>query len=162
MGWIIYFISVTLLAVILTKFKNVRNLWPMGLLTILFLYIIDSGLVSLGAYSFSYGNPFLGDLPIFYLLAGFPGGFLIAYFFPAKKQFQFPYILLTAALFIWLELIMKWFEYIHYINWNIFRSSILNVGSFMSILWLGQWLNATGKGSDQAVCHNIPIYYRKR
>ena len=145
LAWIIFFLIAMASAFLLTKFKNLKSLWPMGVATILFLYIIDSTFISLGAYGY-HGTMFLlNNIPIFYLLSGFPGGILLAYFYPSTKKFQLPYILLAALLFLLLEIIMNWFGYIHYINWNILRSYILDVGAFMSLLWLGQWLNATGK-----------------
>ena len=146
MVWIIYFLAAVLSAAILTRFRNIKYLWRMGLATILFLYLIDSTLVSLGAYLFNYGNLYIGGVPLFYLLAGFPGGILLAYFYPSKKKFQMPYLLLTIVLFLLLEIIMEWFGFIQYGNWNSIRSFFLNLGGFMSVLWLGQWLNATGKG----------------
>ena len=117
----------------------------MGLITILFLYIIDSILISLGAYVFHDTLPLLSGLPIFYLLSGFPGGILLVYFYPSTKKSQFPYILLSALLFLFLEIIMYWLKYFQFINWNILKSYFLNIGGFMALLWIGQWLNATGK-----------------
>lgn len=86
LGWIIFFLTALLLADVLTKFKNFRRLWPMGLATILFLYVIDSTLITLGAYSYRYAIFTLNGIPIFYLLSGFPGGILLAYFYPSIKQ----------------------------------------------------------------------------
>ena len=146
LGWIIYFLAAVLLAAALTKFKNIRRLWPMGVVTILFLYAVDRTFIALGAYSFQDTISLLGGIPIFYLLAGFPGGILFAYFYPSKKKLQLPYILIAALLFILLEIVMKWFGYFQYINWSLSRSFFIDLGSFMAILWLGQWLDATGKG----------------
>jgi hypothetical protein len=77
LGWIIYFSAAVLIAGVATRFKNIRRIWPVGLATILFLYIIDSTLVNLGAYSFRYPNSLFGGVPILYLLSGFPGGTLL-------------------------------------------------------------------------------------
>ena len=77
----------------------------------------------------------------------------LAYFYPSKKQLQLPYILIAAVSFISLEIIMNWLGYINYINWNVLRSIFLDIGSFMAILWLGQWLGATGKGP---IKNNLP------
>jgi hypothetical protein len=117
----------------------------MGIATMLFYYVIDSTLIHLGAYSFRNSNSMLGGLPTFYLLAGFPGGIVFAYFYPTTKRFQLSYILLASAILLILELILYWLGYVQYNNWNPIKSYILYVGGFMAIFWLGQWLNTTGK-----------------
>ena len=146
MVWVIYFVIAMFATTVLTRFKNIKRLWVMGLATMLFLYIIDSTLMDIGAYTYHDSNFIFGGLPIFYLLAGFPGGILFAYFYPANRKLQFPYVLLAVAIFILMEIIIKWFGYIEYIKWNIVHSIFLDILGFMAILWLGQWLNATGKG----------------
>ncbi|OGO82223.1 MAG: hypothetical protein A2Y21_03280 [Clostridiales bacterium GWC2_40_7] len=145
MVWIMYFLLAVLATFIFTRFKNIKRLWVMGLVTMLFLYVIDNTLINLGAYSFKNPISVLGGIPLFYLLAGFPGGILLAYFYPPVKRLQLPYVLLSSAIFIFLEIIINWLGYIRYLNWNLLKSYILNIGGFMAILWLGQWLNATGK-----------------
>lgn len=145
MIWIIYFVISVIVTAILTKFKNIRRLWIMGLLTILFIYGIDGTLVALGAYSYRDPCSVLSRLPIFYLLSGFPGGILLAYFYPYMKRYQFMYILTASAIFLLLETVIRWLGYIEYNNWNLVRSYFLDIGSFMAMLWLGQWLDATGK-----------------
>lgn len=145
MVWIIYFFIAMIAMSILTKFRNFKRLWVMGLTTILFLYAIDSTFIDLGAYSYKDSNSILGGIPIFYLFAGFPGGILLAYFYPTIKRFQLPYIILATAVFLIMEIIMNRLGYIKYDNWNLLKSCFLDIGSFMAILWLGQWLNATGK-----------------
>lgn len=134
LGWIILCIVAFILVLILVPSSEYRTLFPFGLASIIILYVIDSTLVKLGAFSYSFGNIHLSGLPPLYLLSGCGGGILLVYFFPSKSIWQFLYILLSSAILLILELIMYWFKYFHYHNWNPFNSYFLNILGFSIVL----------------------------
>ena len=82
MIWVIFFIVMLLVTAILTKFKNIKRYWFMGLITIALVFAIDSTLIGLGAYVYSGDLMAINGIPIFYLLSGYPGGILLVYFYP--------------------------------------------------------------------------------
>jgi len=117
----------------------------MGLFTIVLLYLIDSTFIELGAYSY---NPLIlsfSGISIFYLLSSFPGGILLVYFYPKNKKMQVPYILLTAFIFVLMELIMMWAGCFQYIHWNTIKSFLLNIFGFTVVIWFAEWSGKAGK-----------------
>ena len=121
-------------------FHKWLSLFPAGLITLIVLYLIDSTLILLNAFSYRYANPILSDLPVLYWLSGFPEGMLLVYYFPKKKHLHFPYIVLAAVVFLGMELIMLLLKYISYHNWSPVFSLFLNMGGFIDVIFLSQWI----------------------
>lgn len=145
MGWIIFFGVSCLLFVVFVPFKNWKRLWSAGTLTMILLYLIDSTLIRLDAFSYSYGNSILSGLPTFYWLGSFFGGIILAYFYPENHKWQFPYLIFMAGIFLLMELIMYWGGYFHYNKWSPVNSYFLDFIGFTSVLWMAQHLGAIGK-----------------
>jgi len=93
MGWVIFFVFSVMISILCISFKKWKYYWSAGMITLIILYAIDSTLIELGAFSYRYPNPLIGNLPILYWLSGFFGGAILVYFYPEGKQFQFPYLL---------------------------------------------------------------------
>lgn len=140
MGWIVFFLVAYILLFILVPLNKCKNYFPFGLISIIILYLIDSTLINLGAFSYSFGNAKLYELPTLYLISGFSGGILFIHFLPLKDNLQFPYIFLASAILLVLELIMYWLKYFHYHNWTPFRSYFLNIFSFCVVLCFARFL----------------------
>lgn len=147
MAWIILCAAAWLAALLLIPKDSFRRLWPAGIISMLVLYFIDTTLIRLGAFSYN-GSPFFSDIPVFYWTSSFPGGLLLAYFYPAVKRLRLPYVAGAAAVFLVLELIMKRLGYINYLNWNTLYSFFLDVGGFIIVLWLSRVLDSTGKNKS--------------
>lgn len=140
MYWIVFFITACLLTFIFVPLKEWASLWPAGLITLFLLYAIDSVLISLNAFSYSFPSALLHGLPVFYWLSGFPGGVLLMRLYPSKKLNKLLHLLLSAALFLLLELIsLKSGNFEHH-HWNLINSYFLNVFGFTNLIWLFNWL----------------------
>ena len=145
MVWIIFLIIACLTALILTPIKKWKRLWPAGITGLILLYLIDSTFVRLEAYSYTFSNSLPSGIPTFFWLSSFPGGMILAYYYPQRKRWQFPYILVAAAIFLVMELVMYWLSYFHYNKWNPVNSYFLNVIGFTVVLHLSEWFGAVGR-----------------
>lgn len=148
MGWLIFSAIAWSLVLFLVPFENLNRLWRAGVVGLVSLYIIDSTLIKLGAFYYSMGEPSLSGLsgvPTLYLVSGFAGAILLAYYYPSERKWQLPYVLFASASFLALELIMVRSDYIQYKNWSLIRSYFLDVFGLTVVLWASQWLGAVGK-----------------
>ncbi len=139
-GWKLFFLVSLLATVIFVPLSDWEKLWPVGLLAIVVIYLIDSVLIKLGAFKYSLGSSILSGIPFFYLLSGFNGGVLFVSLLPDSSMWQLPYILAAAVIFLFLEYIMVVLGYFHYLKWNPFKSYVLNIFGFIVVVWLAQWL----------------------
>lgn len=145
MGWYIFLGVAFVITLATVPLVQWQKLWPIGLISIVTLYIIDTTFIGLGAYSFRNGSSLLSGIPLTYIISYFPGAILLVHFYPQKNKWRFPYILLAAGFFLFMELVMVWIGYFHYIKWNPVRSYLLNVFGFLAIFWMAQWLGLTKK-----------------
>ncbi|MCT4621300.1 MAG: hypothetical protein N4A62_18155 [Marinisporobacter sp.] len=145
MGWIIMCTIAFLLVLIFIPFNKYKSLYPMGLLSLVILYTIDSTFIELNAFSYSFANSKLSGLPIFYWLSGFASGMLLVYYYPSHKKWKFPYVLLASFLLLFLELIMVKLKYFHYHQWNLTKSYFLNIFGFTVVLWFSQFFDIPRK-----------------
>ena len=140
LGWVIFFIIAWLTALILVPIEEWYSLWPSGLIGMSIIYIIDTALITLGAFKYSFGNKVLGDIPVFYWLSSFPGGVLLVYYYTViDRWLHFPYILLASAIFLAMEYIMIKLGYFHHLKWKISKSFVLNIIGFSVVISLVQW-----------------------
>lgn len=144
MAWIIFIMIAYLTAIISVPLKKWSRIWPAGITALVLTFLIDSTLIGLGAFSYSTSISLPSGVPVFYWVSSFAGGIILAYFYPAKKQWQFPYVLFTSALFLAMELIMNRLGYIHYIKWNPIQSYFLDVIGFTTTLSMSLWFGAKG------------------
>ncbi|GBF33506.1 hypothetical protein DCCM_2608 [Desulfocucumis palustris] len=145
MGWLIYGILAWLTALIIIPLREWKKLWPAGIIAMSILYAIDSTLAGLGAFQFTHSDVKVSGLPVPYWLSYFPGGIVFVYYCPPIRWWKLIYILSAAAILLALELIMLRLGYFHHLNWNPFKSYILNAGGFIATLWLTQWLGITNR-----------------
>ncbi|MFZ5645327.1 MAG: hypothetical protein ACOY46_17280 [Bacillota bacterium] len=109
------------------------------------IYAIDSTFVDQGAFRFFIETESISGLPLLYWLAYFPGGILFGYYIPREKWWRLFYILLAAFVLLILELLAVYFGYFYYLNWNPFKSYILNIVGFTTMLWFAEWIGVLGK-----------------
>jgi hypothetical protein len=143
MGWIWLFISSLILFLVIIPFRAWKHYSLAGVITMIVLYFIDSTFIKLGAFSYFYSSYLIGKLPILYLVSGFFGGIILVYYYPKSRLIQLPYILFLAFLFLCLELIMNYFDYIIYNNWTPIYSFFLNFSGFSLVIWLFYWISNT-------------------
>lgn len=141
MGWVIFFISSVVISILCIPLKKWKCYLFAGIISLIVLYAIDSTLIKLGAFSYRYPNPLIGNLPTLYWLSGFLGGIILVHYYPAKKQLQFPYVLIVASLFLCLELFMAYLGYFNYLNWSPLNSFFLDIFGFLIVIWLWNWVD---------------------
>lgn len=139
MGWFIFFCFAYTILLLFIPAKKYIKLLPIGLIASVILYLIDSTLINLGAYSYRFANPILSGLPTFYLLSGFAEGSVLTYLYPQKKKWKLPYIIIMSAIFLILELVMYNFGYFYYHKWHPVNSFFLNIFGFIVVLWFSQF-----------------------
>jgi len=54
-------------------------------------------------------------------------------------------LLLTAFIFVLMELIMMWAGCFQYIHWNTIKSFLLNIFGFTVVIWFAEWSGKAGK-----------------
>jgi hypothetical protein len=148
MVWLILFIISLSVSAVLIPFRQWKHLYYAGIITMLLIFLIDTILLPLGAYSYSGDYFILCGVPVLYWLSSFPGGALLMHFYPQRAIWRFPYILLTAFLFVLLEYLMYLLGYFHYNHWNVINSFFLDVMGFTCTLWLTQWVRDIKKIRD--------------
>ncbi|PAB59248.1 hypothetical protein CCE28_10300 [Anaeromicrobium sediminis] len=139
MGWFVFCAIAYAIVLFLIPLNKFKYLLPIGLISMVILYLIDSTLIRLGAFSYSFPNPILGGLPTLYLLSGFAGGVFLVYFLPLRKRWQSPYILLASLIFLIIEFLMIHLNYFHHHKWNGLNSYVLNIFGFIIVLWFAQY-----------------------
>ncbi len=143
MGWLIFFITSIIVLFVTVPIKSIVRIWPIGLVSIFVLYLIDGTLANLGAFRYSFGNYLVSDVPILYLLSSFSGGIILTHYYPKKNSKKLPYIMLAALVFLSLEFLMYKLNYFHHMNWSMFSSFLLNCFGFIVTLWLAEWFKFT-------------------
>ncbi|WP_307403119.1 CBO0543 family protein [Desulfofundulus luciae] len=141
--WFVFSLGLSILAV---GKKGWLQFWPVGLVALAVAYILDSTLIDLGAFSYHYGVPALGGLPLLYLLSVFPNGIILSRFYPSRRRLRLPYVLVVAALFLFVERLMFITGNFRYLHWTLEYSLMLNVTGMILVLWLGEWLGVIKPG----------------
>jgi hypothetical protein len=140
MGWIYLFLASALLFLLAVPFNRWKHYLWAGVITMIILYAIDSTFIKLGAFSYHYSSFLIGEIPLLHLLSSFFGGILLVHYYPKKRLMQLPYIIFSSFLFLSLELIMNYFDYITYNNWSPTYSFFLDISGFIIVIWLFYWI----------------------
>ncbi|MGB9825998.1 MAG: hypothetical protein ACPLRU_04930, partial [Desulfofundulus sp.] len=117
-----------------------------GLVALVVVYVLDSTLVDLGAYSYRNGVPALGGMPWLYFLSVFPSAIILARFYPSRRCLSLPYVVVMGAFYLFVEWLMILAGYFRYLHWNLERSLVLDVIGLILVLWLGEWLGVINPG----------------
>lgn len=145
MGWLVFGMAAWITGLVLVPIKYWKKLWPLGIAAMALIFPIDATLIDLGAFKFSQSNIELSGIPVYYWLSYIPGGVLFGYYCPGEKRHKLLYLLISALIFLIMELIMLWLGYFHHLDWNPVKSYLLNIGGFTVMLWLAEWLGLAGK-----------------
>lgn len=138
MAWIIFCLLIWTAAIIIIPKRQWQRLWPAGIVAIIVMYLLDTTLVGLQAYSFK-GSPInLQGVPLFYFASAMPLGIILVNFGPQKRWVKVVYLLLIDALFLTAELIMNITGNFSYLNWSPDKSLLLNLLGFIVIIWISE------------------------
>ncbi|MGB9804187.1 MAG: hypothetical protein ACPLUI_10300, partial [Desulfofundulus sp.] len=69
MAWLVWFLFTLGSSFLAAGKKGWLQFWPVGLVALVVVYVLDSTLVDLGAYSYRNGVPALGGMPWLYFLS---------------------------------------------------------------------------------------------
>ena len=141
MGWFIFMILAWSAALLLVPIRHWKRHWPVGIFGMASIYAIDSTLIYLHAFSFYYRGISVSGLPLHFWLSYLPGGIIFDYFIPPDNIRKPLYIMVAAALLLAIEIAMIYTGYFQHINWNAYRSHLLNVGGFIIIMWFAEWIH---------------------
>lgn len=142
MIWTVLFLVAITASIFLIPKSRWKDLWPSGVIGIIVLYLIDSTLIKLGAFSFSNASPSLNGVPVFYLASAFFGAVLFINYLPRKRAWTFPYIILCAGILFVLEYFFLLTGHFSHYNWGVNRALILNIFGFTLVSWMAQWLES--------------------
>lgn len=140
MGWVIFMIVVWAVVLAFVPLKQWKKSWTIGITAMVVVFILDNALVYLGAFKYWHGVAYLSGLPFFYWLSYFPGGIMFDRLRPHKHIWRLAYIIISAAAYLMLELVMVYFGYFQYLNWNVFMALLLNVVGFTMMMWFAEWM----------------------
>lgn len=140
MEWLIFMVISWALPLFLVPFIYWKAAWHIGFIGMLIIFVIDSTLISLGAFEFTYNGSTISGLPIPYWISYFPGAILFAYYKPNSHWKRLAYILITSFIFLLIELIMVRLGSFKHINWDAPKAYVLNLGGFTVLLWISEWL----------------------
>lgn len=140
MGWIIFSIFGWSTALLLVPLKYWKRSWPVGIFAMVIIFIMDDTLAKLDAFKFLDGRVYLSSLPLFYWLAYFPGGIIFDHFRPQKHVRRLLYIFVWATGYLVVELFFIHIGYFRHLNWNLYKSFLLNVCGFTLSMWFSEWM----------------------
>lgn len=128
------------------KLKQLKRLWPAGLIGFAVAYGIDSTLIALGAFRYSGAGPAWSGVPVFYLLSAAASSMLLAYYYPGIRWRQSLFVAGAALVFLLAETVMEKLNYFHYLSWSPANSYLLDVVGIIVVLWLARVAGAVGRG----------------
>ncbi|MFA4884551.1 MAG: hypothetical protein WC601_02020 [Desulfotomaculaceae bacterium] len=127
-AWIIFFLLVDW-----TRLKY--TLWG-GLSVVALQLLVDSGAINMHLYRVIYLVKFLNSSVFFTFGVVFVVGVLFAQTLPSSRWLQALDILVTTALFCWLESLFLKVGVLEYLNWNQAASTAINFLAITSYAWL--------------------------
>ena len=136
MGWVIYFAITFSVMLVAVPFKRIREYWLAGVVGIVVIFVLDSTLIKLNAYSFSKAYIYIKGIPLLYMLTAFPGGVIFLWIYEQANKYKFLTMLFISYLFLIIEFIMIKTKYFHHIRWDGGNSFFLNITGFVLTLWL--------------------------
>ncbi|MDD2554580.1 MAG: hypothetical protein PHP51_08410 [Desulfotomaculaceae bacterium] len=138
-AWIIFFLLVDW-----SRLKY--TLWG-GLFVVALQLLVDSGAMDLNLYHVNILVKFLNSSVFFTFGVVFVVGVLFAQTLPSSRWLQALDILVTTALFCWLESLFVKVGVLEYINWNQAASTAINFLAITSYAWLVDSLGLNQAGS---------------
>ncbi|HHU76665.1 MAG TPA: hypothetical protein GXZ24_07230 [Firmicutes bacterium] len=136
MPWLIFAVLVWIVVLLIVRPRGLARLWSA------FFWSIPSGFfpnqifVSKGLYQFQESQYFLGDVPLFYLVALGGLAVIVMRFLPEHKIWQFPYLILCSLVLMLLQIFALSKNYILFIQWSLIDSFIFILIALITIVWL--------------------------
>ncbi|MBO8138319.1 MAG: hypothetical protein H0Z40_09345 [Desulfotomaculum sp.] len=141
MPWLILMLISWGLALLLVRNPGINKMWPAGAAAVVVTLMLDVTLVNLNAFQFnSAANAYKG-VPIFYIIANFANGMLLARFVPVKGFLKLLFTVGFAVIFLFVEWAAIRLGYFQYINWSLLHSLGLNIIGFIVVLWAADLLD---------------------
>lgn len=142
-AWIIFFLLVDW-----SRLKY--TLWG-GLSVVALQLLVDSGAMNLNLYRVITKVKILNSSVFFTFGVVFVVGVLFAQTLPSSRWLQALDILVTTALFCWLESLFVKVGVLEYLNWNQAASTVINFLALTSYAWLvdSLGLNRAGRGRKE-------------
>jgi hypothetical protein len=127
-AWIIFFL--------LVDWSRLKYTFWGGLSVVALQLLVDSGAINMRLYRVIYLVKFLNSSVFFTFGVVFVVGVLFAQTLPSSRWLQALDILITTALFCWLESLFVKVGVLEYLNWNQAASTVINFLAMISYAWL--------------------------
>jgi hypothetical protein len=127
-AWIIFFL--------LVDWSRLKYTFWGGLSVVALQLLVDSGAINMRLYRVIYLVKFLNSSVFFTFGVVFVVGVLFAQTLPSSRWLQALDILVTTALFCWLESLFVKVGVLEYLNWNQAASTVINFLAMISYAWL--------------------------
>jgi hypothetical protein len=120
----------------LIPFERIKELWPVAVLSALWLFIVNYFSIKLGYFEFTKYFVLISGVPPFHIIGGAAGGLLLINFLP-RKPLNKIFLIIIASVFIYLsEYIFGRLGAFEYGTFNSITSFIQIIAAFSILIWL--------------------------
>lgn len=134
---LIWAIFLWLLVIIFIPYERIKNLRIVGLISLIWLFILEFTFIHLEYYRFIHYNIGIFGIPILYLLGGIAGGLLMIYWIKQSFYNKISVIIIFSLLLLFAEyLYVVRGAFLHINGWNFFYSFLLNLFGLSTLVWL--------------------------
>ncbi len=100
MEYLVWAVVMWLLVFILVPLNRLRLLWPVAIVSILLLFVMNFTFIQLGYYHFTKNAPAIAGVPLFVLIGGAGGGILLMNWMQRNSFYKMLLVLLFSGLLV--------------------------------------------------------------
>lgn len=134
---IIWAIVLWLLVIILIPVERIKQLWPVAIISFVWMFVLNYTFVRFGYYQFTNQFAMIGGIPLLIPIGGSAGGVLLMNWMPRNPLYKLLFVLVFAGflhlgttIFMKLDAFMMFFNHFLHFAVNIAGVSILVFLSF--------------------------------
>ncbi|ACV64608.1 hypothetical protein Dtox_3915 [Desulfofarcimen acetoxidans DSM 771] len=129
-------IMLWLLVFLLIPIQRVKKLWPVAVISFIWLFILEYIFTYLGYYRFVNGFAYIASIPLFHMVGGAAGGILLVNWMQRNPLYKILLISLFSGLLSISEYIMVYFgAFKHLHDFNFLISYVLNIAGLSFLTW---------------------------
>lgn len=125
------------LVLIFIPFNRIKELWPVALIAMIWIFIVEYVFINLGYYQFTRGILQIGGIPFFHLVGAAGGGILLLNWIQRNPLLKILFVALASGFFSFLEYMYIKKGAFEYLNaFNPFLSYIQSIAMVSIFVWL--------------------------